>query len=239
MVNKKTGIIIFSILLIFITALNNSSVHAADWPAYRADNQRSGISEETLQLPLNMLWTHKPAHAPQPAWPEMPAQNDYWHKVHGLNPTNTYDRAFHTVIVDNKLYFGSSADDTLYCLDTSTGKIIWSFSAQAPIRLAPAVAKQRIFLGSDDGCLYCLDAGSGKLLWKYKSTPDVQLCGNERMISSFPVRSGIIVDDEIVYATCGLFPTKGVYLCAVDAQTGNFTAGLYAGCPFISVHSHR
>jgi outer membrane protein assembly factor BamB len=212
---------ISALLFICTATIICDTLHAADWPAYRADTQRSGISGETLQLPLKPQWIHKPAHAPQPAWPEMPAHNDYWHKVHGLTPTNTYDRAFHTVIVDNKLYFGSSADDSLYCLDTFTGKIIWSFTAQAPIRLAPAVAMQKIYLGSDDGCLYCLNAKDGKLLWKYKTTPNEQLCGNGRMISPFPVRSGIIVDDEIVYATCGLFPNKGVYLCAVEAQTGN------------------
>jgi outer membrane protein assembly factor BamB len=219
--NTNTNNRNISILLIICIAIfSYTNTCSADWPTYRADNQRSGVTDETLQLPLTKSWTYKATHTPQPAWPEMPAQNNYWHRIHNLTPTNTYDRTFHVAAADNKLYFGSSADDTLYCLDTSTGKTLFSFTAQAPIRLAPALANGKVYFGSDDGRLYCLDAQNGQLIWTYKSTPDQQLCGNGRMISPYPVRSGVIVEDNTVYITCGIFPTKGVYLCAVDADTG-------------------
>ena len=41
---------------------------AADWPSYRHDNQRSGITAETLKLPLARRWQMIPAQPPSPAW---------------------------------------------------------------------------------------------------------------------------------------------------------------------------
>jgi outer membrane protein assembly factor BamB len=210
--------IIFTLLVFSI--LLSGAVLGADWPTYRGDNQRSGISSESVPLPLKLKWTHKASHPPQPAWPEMPAPNDYWHRLQGLSPTNTYDRVFHPVTAGKYLYYGSSADDTLYCLDASTGKMIWSFCTEAPIRIAPVVVDESIYVASDDGCLYCLRTHNGRLLWKYRPLPDDRLLGNSRMISRWPIRSGMIVQNDTVYFSCGLFPNMGVYLCAVHAQTG-------------------
>ena len=43
---------------------------AADWPAYRHDLARSGVTEETLSVPLHPQWVYTAAHPPKPAWPE-------------------------------------------------------------------------------------------------------------------------------------------------------------------------
>ena len=43
---------------------------AADWPAYRHDLARSGVTEDGLSLPLHPQWVYTAAHPPRPAWPE-------------------------------------------------------------------------------------------------------------------------------------------------------------------------
>ena len=113
--------------------------------------------------------------------------------------------------------------------------MLWAFTTEGPIRLAPTVTQGRVYAGSDDGCVYCLDAASGTLLWKYRAVPeDRRMPGNGRMISRWPVRSGVAVDrgplrtngepEEapplIAFFSAGLFPEEGVYLCAVDAESG-------------------
>jgi len=129
--------------------------------------------------------------------------------------------AYYPVISGGLLYFGSSSDDTIYCLDTATGRRRWSFVTEGPVRLAPAVAGGKIYVGSDDGAVYCLDAGTGAEVWRYRAGPeDKRLPGNGRMISMWPVRGGMIVDEGQVYFSAGVFPTWGVYLCAVDAHNG-------------------
>ena len=102
------------------------------------------------------------------------------------------------------------------------------------MRLPPAIYGKSLYAGSDDGALYCLDAKSGKLLWKYRPAPvDKRLPGNGRMISACPVRSGICIDNGIVYFGEGDSP----YLRGLDVANGKevFTAqinqdGTMYGC---------
>ncbi len=191
-----------------------------DWPTYRGDLQRSGVTAQELRFPLKPVWTHVPAHSPSPAWPP-PARRDVSHAIPRLSPTTVFDRAYDVVAADGRLFYASSADDTVYCLDGATGVVQWVFTAEGPVRLAPTVAGERVFFGSDDGCAYCLDASSGALVWKHRGGPeDRRLPGNGRMISLWPVRTGIVVADDTVYFAAGLFPRHGAYLCALGAGDG-------------------
>jgi len=208
-------------IAILVLPLGAARLQGGDWPTYRGDDRRSGVAAEPLKLPLHEAWVHKAAHPPRPAWPELPATVDVWHRIHGLAPTTIYDRAYHVAVAGGRLFFGSSAEDAVYCLDAATGQPRWSFLTEGPVRLAPAVADGRVYAGCDDGCLYGLDAATGDLLWKYRPNPeDRRLPGNERMISLFPIRCGIAVADGTVYCTAGLFPEHGVYLCALAADSG-------------------
>jgi outer membrane protein assembly factor BamB len=194
---------------------------AADWPTAGGDIRRSNVSTEVLDLPLTEVWRHTPVHAPKPAWPEGPAKQDVYRKVYGLSPTVTFDRAFQPVIVAGKLYYGSSADDAVRCLDATTGEFLWGYGTEGPIRLAPTVHDGKVYFGSDDGCVYCLRAEDGKLVWKHRAAePDRRLPGNGRIISLWPIRSGVLVDGDTAYFTAGLFPSQGAWLCAVEADSG-------------------
>ena len=41
------------------------------------------------------------------------------------------------------------------------------------------------------------------------------------MISVFPIRTGVVVHDEVLYLVAGLFPKEGVYICAISPINGN------------------
>src|SRR3972149_1467903 len=49
-----------------------------DWSTYRGDSHRSGVTAESLKLPLVESWRMDARHPPQPAWPELPARLDVY-----------------------------------------------------------------------------------------------------------------------------------------------------------------
>ena len=193
---------------------------AADWPTYQHDYARTGVAKESLLAPFTDGWVHRSRHAPRPAW-RGEAKWDGYNKVYNLKSRQIFDYAYHPVIADGLLYYGSSADDKIYCLDAATGEQRWTFFTEGPVRLAPTIAGGRLFVGSDDGHAYCLDAKSGKLIWKKQLGPkDYRIPGNSRIISRWPLRTGIVVIGDLAYCAAGMFPSEGVLITALDAGTG-------------------
>jgi outer membrane protein assembly factor BamB len=125
------------------------------------------------------------------------------------------------VAVRDTVYFASSADFSVYALDANTGKVRWVFITAGPVRLAPTVVGNRLYIGSDDGCVYCLSTDNGSLIWKFDVAGKNRMVpGNGRMISLLPVRTGLVVDTDKVFFAAGLFPIQGTYLFALNAENG-------------------
>jgi len=197
-----------------------SNGDAGDWPAYQHDNARSGASKEVLPTELAEAWAHVSAHEPHQAWPG-PAKWDGWNKVYNLKDRMIFDKAFQVAAVGDAVYFGSSSDDQVYCLDAQTGAVRWTFYTEGPVRLAPSVSDGHVYVGSDDGYVYCLDAQNGQLVWKHRPGPaDRRVPGNGRIVSVWAIRSGVVRVDDTVYACAGVFPSETVYVCAMNAHTG-------------------
>ncbi len=194
--------------------------YAATWPTYMHDARRSGNVAVKLKSPVFLQWEYVSEYKPAPAWPP-PAKTDYWHREANLKPRVTYDRAYHVVSDGKRLYFGSSASDKVYALDAATGKELWSFFADGPVRLAPTVYQGKVYFGADDGKVYCLDAKTGKAQWVFQGAEKKRMIpGNERMISVSPVRTGVLIYDNKAYFCAGIFPNEGVTMYALNPQNG-------------------
>lgn len=210
----RTTSCVLRLLLMVIT----TPTIAADWPTYRGNISRTGSTSEELQLPLFPAWVYV-----SPAPPELSWSTGEGRIMEGkvLGSRVKYDDVFHPVIVGGKLYFGSSADDQLHCLNLQTGKSEWTFFSGAPIRLAPAVTGGCVYFGSDDGHVYCLDEKSGSLQWKFRAGPEEDwLLARGELISRWPIRTGVLVEDGVAFFGAGIFPHEDVFLYAVDAKTG-------------------
>ncbi len=185
---------------------------AADWPAYRANNARTATTSERVEFPLKLEWKYVPAQQHRPAWPD-----PFLIRGRGKD----FDAAPQPIIVGGLVYFGSTTDNTLWALDAATGKTTWGFTTGGPIRFAPAIADGRAYVVSDDGVAYCLDAATGNVVWRFRGgLDDRKLAGNGRMISRWPIRSGVAVKDGLVHFAVGMWSSEGVYVYALDAETG-------------------
>lgn len=194
---------------------------AEDWPTYQHDPQRSACSGENLAAAgLRSDWLYRSPAPPQPAW-DGAARWDAYARLRPLKSMREYDPVYHVSVAGRSLYFGSSADDTVRCLDTRTGEERWSYTTDGAVRIAPAYWNGRVFFGSDDGHAYCLDAADGHLIWKFQPSPTERLVLlNGRFIPFWPCRTGVLVDGGTAYFAVGMLPWKESYLCAVDALTG-------------------
>jgi outer membrane protein assembly factor BamB len=191
---------------------------AGDWPQFRFDAARSGYTPPDLASDLALRWKYESEQPPQPAWV-------------GPDTRLPFDHAYQPVVASGLLYFGSSADCKVYALDAATGEERWSAYTDSPVRFAPAVWEDRLFIASDDGNLYCFEAATGRRLWvkRIGPGPDMVL-GNGRLISRWPVRGGPAISGNVLYVAAGIWPSEGIYLKALDAETGeplwtNDTAG--------------
>ena len=179
----------------------------ADWPTVRSDAERSGYTSQNLPEKLSLAWTYRPLHGPTPAWPR--------------DDRMLFDRAHDAVIGGGVLLFGSSADCRVIALDAATGNEKWTFFTDAPVRLAPAIWQDRVYVVSDDGNLYCLALSDGSLIQKWRGGPsDEMILGNGRMVSRWPARGGPVIKDGIVYFGAGIWQSEGIFLRAIDAASG-------------------
>lgn len=210
-----------SILFVFcLTAiLSLSLLRADDWPTYRHDSRRSGVSAGTLDFPLSESWKVEGGH-PRQAW-SGPAKWDAYSGNSGLQSMRNFDPCFYVTSADGLVYFGSSRDNSVHALDARTGREQWVFFTEAPVRLPPTIHEGIAFAGSDDGYLYALDARSGALLWKDRGSPeDRRIPSNAGMISLWPVRTAPLVVGETLFFTASLTPWESSFLIAADPMTG-------------------
>jgi outer membrane protein assembly factor BamB len=175
-------------------------------------------AEQTRNAPPALAWVHQADHAPSPAFKGGLAPRG--RRVTPVEPM-TLDYAFQPVVAGGRVYFGSSTEDAVFCLDAATGRTLWSFYAEGPVRLAPTLHEDRLCFGSDDGYVYCLRASDGTLLWRIHAAPDRRrVVGNLRVISAWPVRTSVLVHGGVAYFGAGLFPPMGTWICAANAETG-------------------
>ena len=195
-----------TVSLAFLLLPVAQSAFATDWPMWRYDANRSAASPEKLPAELYLQWVRELPPL-KPAWPDEPRAN--------------FDAGYEPVVMGKTMFIGSSRNDSLTALDTDTGTEKWRFYADGPVRFAPVAWNDKVYFVSDDGFLYCLDAANGTLLWKFCGAPSGRkVLGSERLISSWPARGGPVPADGKVYFAAGIWPFMGVFIYALDAETG-------------------
>jgi outer membrane protein assembly factor BamB len=123
-------------------------------------------------------------------------------------------------VVGGTLYVGSNAG-SVYALNASSGRKLWSFTAGGAVDSSPAVANGIVYFGSFDQRVYAVRASDGALVWSFNTKGRVE--------SSPDVVNGVVYigsDSGNVYA--------------LDARTGatlwKFAAGSSADAPLAVVN---
>ncbi len=73
---------------------------------------------------------------------------------------------------NNQTIYAATGFGVVAALDMMTGKKLWFYDAKLPIRIAPTVSDEYVFIQTIDNVLTALSAKDGKELWKYRSTQE-------------------------------------------------------------------
>jgi len=180
---------------------------ADDWPTYRRDNARGARSVKAVPLSAAQRWQYTP------------------------EATHTCSAP---VAVDGLIFVGGS-DGVVRALNATDGKVKWQAYTGGAIRVPPTVAAERAFVGSADGWVYAFEATSGRLLWRFRAAPvERKIPVYGALSSTWPVASGVLVEEGVAYAAAGIANYDGTHVYALEAATGkirwqNNTSGDTAG----------
>ncbi len=168
-------------------------VRPGDWPTYCGDNRRSCVAKVDIPQQVQPAWVFQPPSAVMPTAP---------------------------VIAGSTVFVGDRAG-VLRALDAHSGQLRWKAYTGSAIFFPPGVESGRVFVGSADGRVYAFEAASGRKLWSYRVAPGrrwIPVYG--KLMSSWPVAGGVVVQDGVVYAAAGITHYDGTYVVALDARSG-------------------
>ena len=178
----------------------------ADWPMFRKDITGSAASTAIIPNSGKQIWQH-------------PADNI------DIPGTDILGHAFYKqytapVTSDGFVYY-SGSDGVVRALDAKSGELLWTAFTGGDVRFPPTIWKGSILVGSGDGWVYSLEARTGKLIWRFRAAPierKIPVYGS--LLSTWPVASGVLVDDGIAYVAAGIVNYDGTHVYALDAKTG-------------------
>ncbi|MCA9049913.1 MAG: PQQ-like beta-propeller repeat protein, partial [Planctomycetaceae bacterium] len=166
-------------------------VQLGDWTSYRGDNARSDVTSVKIPSNVRLAWQ--------------------------ATVTNELPTA---PVTAGGMVFIADRSGAVSAFD-GDGKRAWKSYTGGPIYYPPAVAHDRVYVGSADGRVYAFAARTGRFLWSYRVAPEDRLIpvyGN--LISTWPVAGGVVVHEGSVYAAAGIAHYDGTHVVRLDALTG-------------------
>jgi len=166
---------------------------ATDWPTYRHDAGRTGVTKGKAPEELKPCWE-----------------------------AEVTTRASAPVIAAGKVFVADIDAHAVCAFDAADGKLLWTYTTGARVDSPPTYYKRLLLFGSRDGWVYCLTADDGELAWRFRALPDRVICAYGQPESAWPVCGSILVKDDVAYFAAGRnsFLDGGIFLFGLDPQSG-------------------
>ena len=168
-------------------------VQPNDWPSYQGDNARSSTTNVDISPRVSRAWSYS---IPSAGFPSAP------------------------IAVGDLVFFGDR-NGIVRAVGAADGRLRWQAYTSGAIYFPPAYEDGRLFVGSADGRVYAYEAASGHHLWTFRAAPAhrwIPVYG--KLISTWPVSGGVVVQEGVVYAAAGIAHYDGTHVYALDAVSG-------------------
>jgi len=180
-------------------------VNPDDWPTYRHDGKRSGVTPSTVPARLAPLWNIKFRTTPSAP-----------------------------IVVDGRVFVSDVDTHTVHALNASDGTKVWKYVAGGRVDSPPTYLDGMVIFGSRDGWVHCVRASDGALVWRFKDLPNRLIGAFGQLESAWPVHGSVLVKNDKVYIAAGRssFLDGGIFLYALDARTGQLEHSRQVYGPF-------
>ncbi|QDT42429.1 outer membrane biogenesis protein BamB [Gimesia alba] len=168
------------------------AARTGEWPAFRGDSRQSSTTSVSIPDKTKLSWT---TQVTQSALPTAP-------------------------VIAGNLIFVADRNGVVTAFDMQ-GKQVWKQYTGGAIYYPPTVNNDRLFVGSADGRVYAFEAKTGIPLWSFRVAPEqrwIPVYG--KLISTWPVSGGVVVQNNTVYAAAGIAHFDGTHIVALDAESG-------------------
>ncbi len=171
----------------------STAAAADDWPAYRGNGARSGVTKSAVPSTLSVRW--------KATLPTRPSA---------------------ITAAAGRLFVADVDTHTLYALRTDSGETQWTYTAGARIDSPPAYYQGTVLFGCRDGWVYCLRATDGALAWRFKDLPDRMIGAYGQLESAWPVAGSVLILRDTLYFAAGRssYLDGGIFVYALDPRTG-------------------
>jgi formylglycine-generating enzyme required for sulfatase activity len=185
---------------------------AADWPCYRHDALRSGCAAGQIPRNLHVSWT-----ATLGDWPGGPIADDWRQNYFIRGPLGP------PVVAGRLVYVARPDAHQVVAMDTTTGQVRWTFTANGRVDTAPTIHRGLCLFGCKSGWVYCLRADDGRVVWRLRAAPlDERIVAYGQIESPWPVPGSVLVIDDVAYFAAGRQAAAdgGIFVFAVQPRDG-------------------
>ena len=189
-----------------------SMLCAANWPAFRANMQRTGYIDEDVLIPQdNAKWIFGP-----------------------VGPIISSPSVMNGIVV-----FGCR-DSCIYALDAKTGTLIWKKKTWGYVDCSPLIMNNKVVIGSFDNRVYVFDLTTGDSLDMFSSalpvsSPAASASGTIYMGSGYPhnlfaeLQPGLWESQRSVYFIQPVYSSPALFkdsIAVIASNDGNLQAVL-------------
>ncbi len=165
-----------------------------DWPTYRHDGRRSGITNARVPRQLAVSW-----------------QAEIGGKL--TSP----------VAAGGRVFVASVDTHSVHAIDAESGKEVWSYVTGGRVDSPPTIHGGLVLFGSADGSVYAVRASDGQLAWKFTAAVEDRRCfANGQLESVWPVHGSVLVTGDVLTVAAGRssYLDGGIRVYQLDPETG-------------------
>jgi len=180
-----------------------------DWPTYRHDGTRGGVTGSKVPSKLTPLWTAELGGRPSPP-----------------------------VVAAGKVFVADVNAHAVHALGADGGRTVWTYVAGGRVDTPPTYHNGLVIFGSRDGWVHALGATDGALAWRFRDLPARLVGAFGQLESAWPVSGSVLVmdgaKDDVVYFAAGRssYLDGGIFLYGLDARTGKVLHSRQVHGPF-------